>query len=241
VNNLFRAFCISLLIHGFGFATEPVSLTNREGRTLQARIVQSHGDSVQIQLMDGRLFTIGLDSLNEESQTTVRNWQAQRLVDTGIFQMSINRRNIESDANRHASTRIRNSRLQHIITLTHNRAQEFPKLEVRYMLFHFSPRLAAQDRNEGTQTIFRGTTTLENIGQFGSGTFEMPPVDMRVHQLAANVRYVSGGSRTARDRIDGIWVRIYENGLLIGEVQQPGVYFRNLEWDNEIARARAFP
>jgi len=231
---------LSFLFLGSILATETVTLTNREGRSLQARIVQTHGDNVQIQTQDGRLFTIDVNTLDDASQKIIRELQAQRLLDDGIFQITFNRRNLERDIDSRRSTREQNSHLQHIVTVTNTRAREFPKLEVRYMLYHFSPVLAAQSRDQGTRTTYRGTASLENIGQFGSGVFEMEPVEMRYFRLQPGWRYVDGGRRSARDSIEGIWIRFYENGLLVGEFQQPTAFFRTREWDEEYNQARAF-
>lgn len=221
------------LFCSLAMANEMVSLTNREGRSLQARILQVHEDNVQIQTSDGRLFTLDINTLNDESQRTVRAWQAQRLVDAGIFNFSFVRRNLEREVDRTRSNREQNTSLQHVVTVTNTRAREFPKLEVRYMIFHFQPNLAAQHRDAGTRTTFRATSILENIGQFGNATFEMEPIEMRYHRLQSGWRYTSGGRKSARDTIEGIWIRLYENGLLVGELQQPTSFFRNRDWDED--------
>ncbi|MCC5845161.1 MAG: hypothetical protein JJU05_13005 [Verrucomicrobia bacterium] len=234
-----KIFMLSFLFLGSILATEPVTLTNREGRSLQARIVQTHGDNVQIQTQDGRLFTLDVNTLDDASQKIIREVQARRLLEDGIFQVTFNRRNLEREIDRTRSAREQNANLQHIVTVTNTRAREFPKLEVRYMLYHFSPQLAAPNRDAGTRTTYRGTAALEEIGQFGSGEFEMEPVEMRYHRLQAGWRYAGGGRRSARDTIEGIWIRFYENGLLVGEFQQPTAFFRNREWNEEYAGARA--
>lgn len=230
--NLFmKVLTLGLFLMGAVNASEPVSLTNREGRTLDARIIRAFDGNVKIQLMDGRLFTLNVNTLDEESQKTVQAWQANQLLAEDIFQVSFTRRNLDRNVNNTRFGRVEDYRLQHVVSVRNTRAQEFPALEARYILFQLPSGYVGGTSSHKT---FSGTAKLENIGQFGTVDFEMQPVLMRSRQSRA-VRTCGGRipSHSSRCTIDGIWIRFYEDGRLIGEFQQPTAFFRNREWDQE--------
>ena len=218
-------FCSLLL------ANEMVTLTNREGRSIQARILRFQNDTVEIQMQDNRMFTLEMASLDEKSQNSVRSWQSGRWMEDNPLDITINRRKIDRNVSSGVRYRRETARLIHTVQIQNRRmAREIPKLEIRYMVY-YRPRRYFSMTQLPTVT-YKGTATIETLRQFGSDSFEMRPLDTYSYRYGS-IRY--------EDEIDGVWIRFYENGKLIGQHQEPASYFSNRDWEEDFGKASAFP
>jgi hypothetical protein len=227
--------CVMLLsgpfLKGIISASEPVRLTNLEGRSIEARILRFQDETVDIQTSDSRTFTLRMDSLDRESQNRIRAWQSEAWMQASPLDITITRRKVDRNVSTGYRYRRETARLIHTVQIMNRRmAREIPKLEVRYIVF-YRPRRYYTMAQRPTVT-FKATTTIDNLRQFGSASFEMRPLDV------FSYRY---GSSRYEDEIDGIWIRFYENGKLIGQHQEPESYFTGRDWEADFRNASDFP
>ncbi|MCC5845162.1 MAG: hypothetical protein JJU05_13010 [Verrucomicrobia bacterium] len=225
------AFFAFTLFGAITKANESVKLTNLDGRSIEARILRFQNDAVDIQTADNRLFTIRMDTLDKESQERVRSWQSDAWMESNPLDITITRRKVDRNVSTAYRYRRETARLIHTVQIQNRRmAREIPKLEVRFILYYRPRRYYAMTQRP--TITYKGTTTIETLRQFGTDSFEMRPID------TYSWRH---GSMRYEDEIDGIWIRFYENGKLIGQHQEPPSYFTGRNWDTDFRNASEFP
>ena len=121
------------------------------------------------------------------------------------------------------------------VTLMNSR-QDAADLEVRYRIYVKRDTLNSKPGGAPfiNDEITEGVERVPLARRLVATTFETKPVHVRQSQLVANGSttyfYKNNHSPRMVDMLDGLWVRVYQSGQLVGEYATPEGLRTRLTW-----------
>lgn len=99
------------------------------------------------------------------------------------------------------------------------------ELQVKYMVFLSD----SQGGNTGgpVDAAHTGSETLKNLNGQGTVNFETKPIKLMTEDLDAGWVYGSGAGNRAKDKVNGVWIRAYVDGKMVGEYANPSTVKKN--------------
>ena len=107
----------------------------------------------------------------------------------------------------------------YVITIQNRTQGELRNLTLEYVVFVERQKLG-QKKGEETVERVTGTKTVDSLGREP----QVVPTDsvaLATENLVGTYHYKSGGRIKAEDSLVGVWVRVSEDGKLIGEYALP--------------------
>lgn len=114
------------------------------------------------------------------------------------------------------------------ITVQNKRFKVMPEIQVKYMIFLDDAKGGSKE--DATGKTHTGSETLTNLASNASVSFETKPFKLTTVDLDAGWYYTSGAGNRARDKANGVWIRAYADGKMIGEYANPSTITKKNEW-----------
>lgn len=114
------------------------------------------------------------------------------------------------------------------VTVQNKRFKMMPEIQVKYMIFLSDEQGGSTDK--AVSSSHRGSETLKNLASNASVSFETKPFKLTTEELDGGYYYVSGATGRARDKVNGIWIRAYAEGKIIGEYANPTTVSKKNDW-----------
>lgn len=148
----------------------------------------------------------------------------------GLFPVSAALSDIEIKATREklgedifrkdGDTRVSKKEVLYNITIQSKTFKDLSKLTARYMIFYYDSDFGSSDKAE--EKSKSGSENILFLKSNTSVTFKTEPLILTTEQLDNNVIWANGASSKSRDRVSGVWVRVFaEDGSLVGEYANP--------------------
>lgn len=116
----------------------------------------------------------------------------------------------------------------YLISVQNKRFSAIPELHIKYMIFISD---AQGGSTEKAVTISHlGSDTLKNLNANTSVSIETKPFVLTSEQLAPGVSYLSGASNRIRDKIEGVWIKAFADGKIVGEFASPPSISKKNDW-----------
>ncbi|MFT4901678.1 MAG: hypothetical protein ACI81V_000953 [Lentimonas sp.] len=108
--------------------------------------------------------------------------------------------------------------------------RDIGKLELKYVVLKFDDTVAAQKRSEGRIERKKGTAEIPALAAHSE--YEVTTETFKMLNTHLEVGYVwkDGGQSKSEDRLDGIWVKLYSQGVQVYEDSRPQSMMRNEAW-----------
>jgi hypothetical protein len=103
-------------------------------------------------------------------------------------------------------------------------------IEVRYCFLAFHMEVAADKRREGKTEIVRGSLTIPLLKPRSEFSFDSIKADMMNTALQSGYVWRDGGKDDSKDKLDGIWIRLYYQGHFISEWSSPSSLKEKYDW-----------
>jgi hypothetical protein len=116
------------------------------------------------------------------------------------------------------------------VTITNNGFKDIAGLEARYVVFVKREQLGEKKGGERVERA-PGSTTVESIKSHGKFEFLTTPVEMNKGILGGGWYYESGGKIKAEDKLCGLWLRLYQNGVQVAEFLRPTDLASKQKWE----------
>jgi hypothetical protein len=115
------------------------------------------------------------------------------------------------------------------VTVENKSSKDFAGIDVQYRVFTSDVKPGVKGPPARVRT--NGSTTLAEIKARTKNTFTTNPVELTKSQLAGGTTWGSGARPRVADVLDGIWVRLYKDGELIGEFAKPPNLSTKEQWE----------
>lgn len=214
------------------FGSEFVTLTDTEGRSIQAKIITTAAGIVTVVLDNGHQFRIPMDRLDEKSRNTVDLWSLKRVKNMrDPFKFTIRSFTENVEVGSTTSTRTRTYDEGYAVTVENGSPMIMPELTVEYLLVKEDvPRAERSTREREYETI-KDSVKIPSLGLRESTTFNTKTFAMDRSSLKGGWSYVGGGSRSSRDGLAGIWIKVKSGETVIYEYSRPSKLSDKVNWD----------
>jgi|GEM_PF-1451430 len=235
---------LTILLLVFAGLVGAIELTDTQGRTIQAEILKYHGDRIDIRMGNGRRYTVNLKTLTDESRKAAEEWHKQQLEKMRPpFQVLCKRRKFGKSENVMPGSRYTTHMVEYDLTLKNTMMREFDGVEVEYILFVDTGIPPPKDNDGGRFGRGRGGPPKRGTRKFKKvikriDRLEQVSFDTDNVLLAENTPRAQPGSRYVsghrwEDEMEGIWIRIYVNGVLVQEHAEPESLMKKKSWENQ--------
>jgi len=229
-----KAISIFILIftaaHSVAFA-QYREFTDKSGRTMRAKPVNVVGAQVRIEREDGHEFTVPVMVFSEEDQKYLQKWMLTFLAEHDRL-LSVNAKGDGTKKMSRDSGSIEYDYWKgfYKITIENESDIALDGLKVDYRYFIFDDAVAADRRSDGDTKKIAGTAPIPMLGARAKIELETVRTDMTASKLAPGWYYTNGGDDSSKDKLDGIWIKIYRDDLLLEEYSDPTNLREKQKW-----------
>lgn len=142
--------------------------------------------------------------------------------------ITVTKKKLDEEKSRDGNKTITTKELGYNITVQNKRFKTMPEIQVKYMIFLTDER--AGSTQDGVTKPHTGSETLTNLASNASVSFETKPIKISTEDLDAGWYYTSGAGNRARDKVNGVWVRAFADGKIIGEYANPSTIAKKNTW-----------
>lgn len=144
-------------------------------------------------------------------------------------EIKADRKKLDEQKGRHGGNKtVTIKEIVYSVSVTNKQFKAIPELQVKYMLFF--ENADAGSTEQAASNSQRGTETLSNLQPHAAVNFETKPFKLATVELDAGWVYDSGASNRSRDKANGIWIRAYSEGRLVGEYANPSTVAKKNTW-----------
>jgi hypothetical protein len=218
----------------FAMADEWVTLQNNGGQSIRVKLLKLQGDFVHIQMQGGRSMKTSLSVYNEASQARIRQHFYQRLLVPENFECKLSEVRLPGKnkrLNSQGSREITETKRAYSIVLSSRIAESVHDIRLEYLIFHFQDVLGAEKRSEGRVNRVKGKLELTTLEAYAKQKLQTESIDFTEARLLPGWVFSKGsGARDSKDRLDGIWIRLYVGEKLLLEQSQPSSLVTKEAW-----------
>lgn len=113
------------------------------------------------------------------------------------------------------------------ITVENKRFQPLTGLEVRYIVFFTTAKLASKDAP--LQQHESGSFSIEALRPHERKGFATTAIELDKSHLVGRRHFTNYGRMKSQDSLVGVWVRVYQRGRIVGEYANPSTLMKE-QW-----------
>lgn len=208
---------------------EVQTLTDKQGRSLNADVISISGDQVKIKRADGQTFNLSLANLSDDDQKRLKEWAAKNLpADALLVELSrgkfdTNKKEVDvtltnGDLVKNGRT-ITEEKWGYSITVANRTPQPIEKLRAEYLLFATVDDVQVKEKQGLKKKRFR--SPIDTIPELGKTTFRTETISAIKSKYNGNIVAAKSGDSSSRETLHGIWLRIYHGDELVYETSAP--------------------
>ncbi|MBC2601546.1 hypothetical protein [Puniceicoccus vermicola] len=223
LGRLLPIFCGLVILGGFStlLGTEVRTFTNNEGQSIQASLESVDDTYVEIRREDGRRFTIPLQTLSREDQEYVKKWVSlQAISDERLFEISAKRLDENETKSTQTGLDIEERDGFYEITLENRTGTNLNDLEVRWAI-RVEKTAAGEVHDRKADLWTKGRIKDVDLSDREEKELETGRVLLREVKVQSGYRWASNAPKNARDKLDGLYVAIFLDGMMIREYSLP--------------------
>lgn len=212
---------------------EPFTLTDKQGRSIKAEVLDVTGDQVKIKRDDGQTFNLSLSLLAEEDQKKLKAWsaaEAAKALPPGAIQVELSRgifktEKRDSDVTLVGGEIIKNGRTTtedkwgYKVTIANKTVRPLENLRAEYRLFATVDDVHVKGKQGLKKKTYQ--SALESIPELGRTVFQTETISALKTKYNGNIVSAKTGDSTSRETLYGIWIRIYRGEELLYEESMP--------------------
>lgn len=204
--------------------------TDPQGREMHAKLTVVSGDDVFIERQDGLATKVDISIFSKEDQEYIRDWEKKAAWSKDIeirFKTHVSDR----EGWEGSPVEIKTWKEGYEAVIQNETAFDMEEVRIEYRVFKFEDAIAAQKRSEGEIRKLKGSAKVGSIPAWSEESTETKQFPMQQTKLAGGYYFSSGGKETSKDKMEGVWVRVYVDDYLATEATQPGNLDRKMGWD----------
>jgi len=104
-------------------------------------------------------------------------------------------------------------------------------VDVKYIIYYKVAQLGSTAQPREQQQS--GEDTIKLIGQHAKQSLDTAAVELNTQAVVGNFYAANGSKLKVEDSLTGVWVRLYQNGVLIAEYARPTSIPTKKKWDDD--------
>ncbi len=118
-----------------------------------------------------------------------------------------------------------------VVTLQNNSVKPVTNVQVRYRLYMVDDEHGASRKEMKLRSI-EGSENFEKLERGQKVSFETESVTLEKTQLKPGWFYTDGAKREIKDRVRGIWVKVFSDGKFLQEYINPPTLKNSDSWED---------
>ncbi len=228
---------------------EVMTLSDSDGRSITADVIELDSDVVKIKREDGVFFDLPLNRLNKDDQKKIVDWAAKEAAREAALPLPANTFDIIVSRTKFESNKT-SRKVQYLVT--YNNGSTTTEYQTEYSVneqwgygITLSNRLLKPV--DGLRVEYRiYTKSGDTPALASSGTLNVGKLKARDKQvfktagIAMSYSYMQGSPlpKSPGSQIYGIWLRIYRGNVLEKEYATPETLISTAEWGSRTVRIR---
>lgn len=220
------------------------TLTDTQGRTIEADVIAVEGDVVKIRRADGQMFDLPIDRLAEADQRALREWAKAEAakpkpLPPGSFVVQMSRarfasETVETDVKLVDGRTVKNGRVTteekwgFSFILNNRTSGDLNTLRAEYILFATQDNVH-KDKVEGFRRA-KHRTDIATVPAYGRLDFRTETVSAFKMKYKGNIVSAATGDNRSRETLHGVWIKIFRGDELIYEAASPEQLMRAERW-----------
>lgn len=231
-----KSFLVCLItLHGLcAAADEWVTLQNNSGQSIRVKLLRMQGNSVHIEMAGGRSMKTPLSVYNESSQERIRQYFYQQLLVPESFECKLSEVRLPGKnkrLNSEGSIEITESKRAYSISLSSLISESLHDIRLEYLIFHFEDAIGGEKRSEGSVKRIKGKLNVALLEAYAKQKLQTEPIEFRETRLMPGWVWAKGsGARDSKDRLDGIWIKLFVGDQLVLQQSSPASLSTNEAW-----------
>lgn len=219
------------LVGALAAHAETFTLTDKQGRTINADVLSVSGDQVRIK-RDGSTFNVSLATLSAEDQKKLKAWAETQatLIPPGGLQVELSRGIFKTEKQTtdvvlvNGDT-VKNGRTTtedkwgYAITITNKTSRPLENLRAEYLLFATVDSVHVKEKQGLKKKNYR--SAIETVPELGRVVFRTETISAFKMKYNGNIISAKSGDSSSREMLTGIWLRIYQGKELVYEAVMP--------------------
>ena len=123
-------------------------------------------------------------------------------------------------------------KVSYAITLKDISFGDLPALTVDYLLFVERPKLGEKKTEAPFVERIAGSKTVDALTRQTPQVVTTDEISLKTENLVGNYIYSNGGRVRAEDSVVGVWVRVSQDGQVVGEYAMPSTVIKR-GWDKK--------
>lgn len=219
-----------LLLIVLSVAEARVNLVDKQGRSVLVDIVGVEDEYARVRRMDGELFKIYYRYLSPESLSKVKAWKNREYISNNI-ELRITQAELDSQGKSTSSTESKTRTYCYSIKAKNTGPKTLPALIVRYQIYIRREKRGAKKDTDPKHEVKKGRLEIPSLKTFAESSVKTLEFKLLESNLRNNWSY---GNKnlidSAEDELEGIWIRIYSDGILVLERSDPGNLKTDKSW-----------
>jgi hypothetical protein len=224
---LARTFCAIALFTAalVSVHAEVRTLTDKQGRSLQADVIEVTADTVKIKRADGQLFDLPLSTLTETDQKILRELAtklATEIPPTAI-EIQLSRGVFDTKKKDNTGSTTIEEQWGYSVTVFNRSTRKLSDLRFDYVLF-VKPATSPGTKPNPSAPFKRtaGSNTVAFLKPISNTVFKTDTIKVYKEKLDPGWIWTgSGNNNTIRDTLTGIWIKVYSGDQLVTEICNP--------------------
>lgn len=200
---------------------------------MRAKITRVSGDEVYIERVDGLSTRVAISIFSKDDQTYIREWEKDEILKNGAIEMRFGVD--ETQKNRYSSGGIKYKKYNagYEITLKNTTMLNIENIRVEYRIKKFEDQLGAAKRSSGRYLWKKDVIKVNQLPprqekRLNTEKFPMTETDLEDGYYWAGAE----GKNKSKDKLEGIWVKVFVDDQLILEDSRPLNMMRTTSWNN---------
>lgn len=143
-------------------------------------------------------------------------------------EISATRRKLDEDRSRGSNITTTTKEIVYDVTVQSKTFKPQANLEVKYMIFFEDAKAGSAE--DASVKAERGSEKIATLEGNRAYSFQTKPIKLQTQELDAGWYYSSGGSNRSKDKVSGIWFRVYREGTMIAEYANPSTVSKRETW-----------
>jgi hypothetical protein len=198
---------------------------------MEAKVTRVSGEDVYIERRDGLNTKVKRSIFSKEDQTYIAEWAYNALLESDILEVRFSQKRSKKRESESGGIEREDYKTHYDIVITNQAYEALSDIRVEYLILKFEDALSAQKRSAGTIQRLKGSADLKRIEARKEGSVSTEEFKMLNTKLAPGYVWASGGKKTSKDVLKGIWVKIYVADTLVHELSKPENMMRKERWD----------
>lgn len=226
-----------LIIIGFVFcllgslqASDFRVFKDTQGREMEAMLTRVSGEDVYIERRDGLSTKVALSIFSKADKDYIQEWERKEILRNGAFKVRFSKETTQKNESSNGGIFSERYKAGYNIHITNTTQKSFDDIQVEYKIYKYKDALNTHKRREGDMVHDKGEVSLNQIYADSESVVQTKLFPMLETKLEPGYRWEEGGKETSKDRLEGVWIRVYVGDLMVHEESRPENLMRKEAW-----------